>query len=186
MTRIADTQILIISADGFEQSELEVPRDKLTEAGAEVRIATPGGDDITGWKGKDWGDKVHADLALEDANFEDYHALVIPGGQINPDLLRVNEKAVDLVRDFTRSGKTVAAVCHGPWLLVEADVLRGRTATSYPSIRTDLSNAGADVVDKSVAVDNGIITSRNPDDLDDFVAKIIEEVEEGRHARNAA
>ncbi len=186
MTEIANASILIIATDGFEQSELEVPLNKLREAGATVRVATPDGNNIRGWDDKNWGDTVPADLKLEDADFEEYHALVIPGGQINPDILRTKPEAVQLVRDFTRTGKIVAAICHGPWLLVEAGVIEGREVTSYPSIRTDLKNAGGNVVDKEVAVDNGIITSRNPGDLDAFVSKIVEEIEEGRHQRDAA
>ncbi|MEA1676386.1 type 1 glutamine amidotransferase domain-containing protein [Nitrospirillum sp. BR 11163] len=183
MADIHDARILILAANGFEQSELTVPRDELRKAGAKVDVATPDGQPIRGWNHTDWGETVEADLRIADTKVEDYQAVVLPGGQINPDLLRVNPDAVRRVTDFLDSGKVVAAICHGPWLLVEADALRGRRATSYKSIRKDVENAGADWVDEEVVVDNGVITSRSPDDLPAFVAKIIEEVGEGRHAR---
>ncbi|WP_282024661.1 type 1 glutamine amidotransferase domain-containing protein [Limimaricola cinnabarinus] len=186
MTDITDAKILIISADGFEKVELEVPRDKLREAGATVHVASPDGAAITSWDQTDWGPKADADLSISDARAEDYHAIVVPGGQINPDILRTKPEAVQLVKDFTAAGKIVAAICHGPWVLIEAGVVEGREMTSYPSLRTDLKNAGAHVVDKEVATDQGIVTSRNPDDLDAFVKKIIEEVREGKHDRQAA
>jgi deglycase len=144
-------------------------------------VVSPKEGDIRSWDKKDWGDSVPVDRPLAEASPEDYDALVLPGGQINPDLLRVEAKAVDFVRSFAKSGKPLAAICHGPWLLVEADVVRGRDVTSYKSIRTDLVNAGARWQDREVVVDEGIVTSRNPGDLPAFIAKIIEEVEEGRH-----
>jgi protease I len=183
---IRDAKILIIATNGFEQSELEVPRDKLTEAGAKVTIASPDGKEIMGWDKKDWGRPAKVDMAIKDAKESDYNALVIPGGVMNPDKLRTDQDVMKLVKAFLSSGKPVAAVCHGPWLLVEADALDGRKATSWPSLRTDMENAGADWVDQQVVVDNGIITSRKPDDLDAFVKKIIEEVEEGKHYQRAA
>lgn len=186
MPNIENAKILIISTHGFEQSELEVPRDKLREHGAAVHVATLDGNAAKGWDQDDWGQEAAADLKIADANVADYDALVIPGGQINPDLLRVEDDVISLVKSFVASGKTVAAVCHAPWVLIEADVVKGREMTSYHSISTDVKNAGANWVDKSVAVSNGIITSRNPDDLEDFVAKIVEEIEEGRHDRDAA
>ncbi len=186
MAKIKDARILIISDNGFEQSELEVPRDKLQEAGAQVTLATPDGQNIKGWEGKDWGREVTANAMLENVEARDFDALVIPGGQMNPDLLRVNAKAVALVKAFASAGKPIAAICHAPWLLVEAGLLKGRKATSYKSIRTDVINAGADWQDREVVVDQGIITSRSPEDLPAFVAKIIEEIEEGRHDRHAA
>lgn len=186
MPSIQDAKILILATNGFEQSELEVPRDKLRERGATVHLATPDGSDIKGWDGDDWGRDAKADLKLADAKVADYDAIVLPGGQINPDLLRVNEDAISLIRDFVSNDRIVAAICHAPWLLIEAGVVEGRDMTSYKSIRTDLKNAGANVIDSPVVVSNGIVTSRNPGDLEDFVAKIVEEVEEGRHERPAA
>ncbi len=186
MTDISRARILIIATNGFEQSELEVPRDKLKAAGAAVTIASPDGAEIKGWDHTDWGRPAAVDLAIRDAKESDYTALVIPGGVMNPDKLRIDEDAMALVKAFLASGKVVAAVCHGPWLLVQADALRGRQATSYPSIRKDMENAGAKWIDETVVVDNGIITSRNPDDLPAFVKKIIEEIGEGKHYRRAA
>lgn len=185
MPAIGDARILIIATNGVEQAELTVPRDRLRAAGARVEIATPGGDAIRGWKTDDWGDSIPADAALDAVDPAAYDALVLPGGQINPDLLRVDPDAMRIVRSVLDSGKVVAAICHGPWLLAEADAVRGRQVTSYPSIRTDLVNAGAHWVDREVVADQGIVTSRKPDDLDAFVEKIVEEVEEGRHRRAA-
>ncbi len=185
MTDITQSRILLIATSGFEQAELEVPRDKLRAAGAKLDIATPDGKDIRGWDVKDWGRTAKADLKIADARCEDYDALVLPGGVINPDKLRMDETAMSLIKEFLTSGKVVAAVCHAPWLLVQADALRGRVATSWPSVRKDVENAGAHWVDQEVVVDEGIITSRKPDDLEAFVSKIIEELGEGRHYRRS-
>jgi protease I len=186
MADIKSARILILATDGYERSELRVPLDELTKRGADVKIASIKTGDIKSWDETDWGDSISVDLEAKNVKAEDFDALVLPGGQINPDLLRVNEDAVSVVRDFVKSGKTVAAICHGPWLLVEADALRGRKATSFPSIRTDLRNAGANWKDEAVVVDNGIITSRTPKDLPQFIDKIVEEIQEGRHNRQAA
>jgi protease I len=186
MTTIESANILILAADGYERSELRVPMEELRKRGADVKIASIKAGEIKSWDKKDWGDSVPVDLEARNVKAEDFDALVLPGGQINPDILRDNEDAMKVVRDFVKSGKPVAAICHGPWLLVEADALRGRKATSYHSIRTDIRNAGASWKDEAVVVDNGIITSRSPDDLPQFVAKIVEEVQEGRHNRRAA
>lgn len=186
MTDINSARILILATDGYERSELRVPLEELRKHGADVKIASLKAGEIKSWDEKDWGDSVAVDLTVDQVKHDDYDALVIPGGQINPDILRTEQKAVDIVRNFIKSGKVVAAICHGPWLLVEADALRGRKATSYHSIKTDVKNAGASWEDKEVVTDNGIITSRSPKDLQAFVAKIVEEVQEGRHKRQAA
>lgn len=185
MPSIADARILIIATNGFEQSELEVPRDRLRAAGAKVEVASLDGREIKGWDKKDWGRSVDVDLRIGDADPSVYDALVIPGGQINPDLLRVEDDVVKLVRRFLADGRVVAAICHGPWLLVEADALRGRKATSYHSIRRDVENAGAVWIDQEVVADRGIVTSRSPADLGAFVTKIVEEIREGRHGNRS-
>lgn len=186
MPTMENAKILIMSTHGFEQSELEYPLEHLKKAGATVHVATLDGKPIKGWDEKDWGNTVDADLKISDVNVDDYIALVLPGGQINPDLLRVEKDAVQLVRDFVTNDKIVAAICHAPWLLIEAGVIKGREATSYHSIRTDMENAGARWEDSEIAIDNGIITSRSPKDLEAFVNKIIEEVREGEHHRDSA
>jgi protease I len=179
-------RILILATHGFEQSELEVPRDRLKAAGAQVDVVSPEKGEIKGWDMKDWGRPVKVDKKLGDARESDYDAIVLPGGQINPDLLRINQDALTLIKAFYDAGKTVAAVCHAPWLLIEAGLVKGRKMTSYKSIKTDVINAGAKWEDSAVVTDNGVITSRNPGDLEDFSKKIIEEVREGRHSRKAA
>lgn len=186
MPSIKESRILILATDGYERSELRVPLEELKKRGATVKIASLEKRPIKSWDKKDWGDTVPVDLEAKNVKAEEFDALVLPGGQINPDILRNDEDAMKVVRDFVKSGKPVAAICHGPWLLVEADALRGRKATSYRSIRTDIRNAGASWKDEAVVVDNGIITSRSPEDLPQFVAKIVEEVQEGRHNRRAA
>lgn len=186
MTDIRNARVLIIATDGFEQSELEVPRDELRAKGARVEVATLDGRPIRGWDEKDWGREVPADLAISAANISAYDALVIPGGVINPDKLRKDDDALRIVKGFTDSGRVIAAICHGPWLLVEAGVLNGRKATSVKNIATDVKNAGANWQDAAVVTDKGIITSRTPEDLPAFVAKIVEEIGEGRHDRKMA
>lgn len=165
-------RICILATHGFEQSELVVPRDALRDAGASVSVVSPESGEIRGWDGDDWGKAVPVDGALDDADAADFDALVLPGGQINPDLLRVEPAAIKLIQAFAAAQKPIAAVCHAPWLLIEAGLARGVTMTGYVSIRTDLRNAGAKVVDQEVAEDRRIITSRCPDDLPAFTAAI--------------
>ena len=161
-------RVLIIATDGFEQSELEKPRDLLVEAGAEVTIASIEPGEIRSWDQKDWGQSVPVDLTVGKVSVENYDALLLPGGQINPDVLRTHRKVIDLVRAFDAAEKPIAAICHAPWLLAEADLIEGRTVTGWPSIRTDLVNAGAAVIDEEVVIDGNLITSRKPDDIPAF------------------
>lgn len=168
MPAVEESHILIIATDGFEQSELFEPRAKLIEAGAKVTLASPRTDPIQGMEQDEKGDMITPDITLDAVRIEEYDALLLPGGVANPDHLRMDETAVGIVRDFVESGKPVAAICHGPWLLVEADVVDGRTVTSWPSVRTDLMNAGASVVDREVVVDGNLITSRKPEDIPAF------------------
>jgi len=183
MPDITQARILIMATDGFEQSELMVPLKKLSEAGAAVEVAAPKSrmnpDAIRGWNEKDWGETVPVDKDLEQVDPAAYDALVLPGGQINPDKLRIEAMAIEIVRNFYSSGKVVAAICHAPWLLIEAGIIDGKNCTSYHSIRTDVTNAGGQWRDETVVADLGLITSRNPGDLDAFVTRIIEEIREG-------
>jgi protease I len=171
--------VMILATKGFEQSELLVPKANLEKVGIKTTVVSLESGSIKGWDKDDWGQSVSVDKTVDEvSNCDGYDALIIPGGQINPDLLRANERAVAIVREFNAAGKPIAAICHAPWLLIEAGVIEGKTATSYNSIRTDLKNAGANVVDKEVAIDGNIITSRNPDDIPAFSRALIEAVGE--------
>jgi len=181
-TTLKGKRIAILAENGFEQAELTEPKKALEEAGAQVDVVSPAEGKIKGWNKTDWGDEVPVDVPLTGASANDYNALVLPGGVMNPDKLRVNETALRFVRGFFEAGKPVAAICHGPWTLINAGVARGRKMTSFASIRVDLENAGVEWVDQEVVVDHGLVTSRKPDDLPAFNRKMIEEFAEGRHA----
>jgi protease I len=183
MPKISKAKVVILATHGFEQSELQVPLERLRHAGAEVVVVSPEKGQIRGWKDKDWGESVTVDKVLGEVSADDYDAIVLPGGQINPDLLRINAQALQLIRDFLDSGKVVAAICHAPWLLIEVNAVRGRQVTSYKSIKTDIVNAGGRWLDREVVTDAGLITSRDPGDLEAFCVKIVDEIEEGSHAR---
>src|SRR5438270_13650228 len=174
-------KVAILVADGFEQVEMTKPREALDEAGAKTKIVSVKAGQIQGMHHADKGDKFDVDLTLDDANPEDFDALLIPGGLMNPDTLRSTPEALKFTRHFFQEGKPVAAICHAPWVLIDAEVVRGRTLTSWPAIKTDVRNAGGNWVDKEVVVDNGLVTSRKPDDIPAFNEKMIEEFCEGRH-----
>jgi len=174
-------RIAILATDGYEQSELTEPLKRLRDVDAEVRIVSLESGAIRGESGGQWGETVPVNDTVDNVSAEDFDALVIPGGLYNPDQLRANSDAVSFVRSMFDAGKPIAAICHGPWLLVEAGIARGRKLTSYPSIRTDITNAGGLWIDEPVVVDQGLVTSRSPEDLDAFIAKIVEETREGRH-----
>lgn len=175
-------KVAILAANGFEQPELLEPRKALQQAGAEVHVVSPEDGQVKAWNKTDWGETVPVDVPLDRANVNDYDALVLPGGVMNPDKLRTNEKAVQFVRAFAQAGKPIGAICHAPWILIDADIAAERTVTSYPSLKTDLVNAGANWVDQEVVVDNGLVTSRNIPDIPAFNRKLIEEIGEGQHA----
>ena len=183
--KLSGKKVAILVADGFEQVELTEPREALEKAGATAQIVSPAKRHVKGWKLTDWGDEFDVDVALAKARPEDYDALLLPGGVMNPDTLRGDEDAVRFIKHFVASAKPIAAICHGPWTLIEAGAVAGRTMTSYSSIKTDLKNAGAHWVDEAVVVDRGLVTSRNPGDLKAFNAKMIEEFAEGPHARRS-
>jgi protease I len=178
---LSGKRVAILATDGVEQVELTEPRKALDQAGAKTVVVSPKNGKIKGWQHDHWGDEIPVDVPLEQASADTFDALLLPGGVMNPDHLRMNKKAVQFVKSFFEAGKPVAAICHGPWLLVEADVVRGRTVTSWPSLQTDLRNAGADWVDREVATDEGLVTSRKPDDIPAFSSKMIEEFAEGKH-----
>jgi protease I len=179
--RLQGKTIAVLATDGFEQAELEKPVEALREAGAKVEVVSPKAGEIQGFQHHDKGRTVRVDRELSQAQPDQYDALVLPGGVINPDQLRLEPKAIDFIRSFVRADKPIAAICHGPWTLINADAVDGKKMTSWPSLQADLRNAGAEWVDQEVVVDNGLVTSRKPDDLPAFCAKMIEEFAEGRH-----
>ena len=175
-------KVAIIATNGFEEVELTNPREALHEAGAETHLISPESGSIKSWATDNWGEDFEVDLTLDKAQVDNYDSLLIPGGVLNPDQLRMNNDALEFVREFFKEGKPVAAICHGPQILIDADVLQGRELTSYPSIKNDIKNAGARWVDNEVVVDQGLTTSRSPEDLPAFNKKMIEEIREGVHA----
>jgi protease I len=182
MQKLNGKNVAILVSNGFEQVEMTKPREALRDAGANAEIVSPEEGTVRGWHHTEWGDQFDVDRRLDEANADDYDALMLPGGVMNPDHLRMNDSAMKFVKSFVDAGKPIAAICHAPWLLAEADAVRGRKVTSWPSLRTDLRNAGADWVDEEVVVDNGLVTSRSPDDIPAFNRKMVEEIAEGRHA----
>jgi protease I len=180
--KLSGKRIAILATEGFEQPELEKPREALDQAGAITEIVSPQDGEIRAWDQTDWGDTFEVDVALDGADPSNYDGLLLPGGVLNPDKLRQIPAAVEFVRAFFKAGKPVAAICHGPQMLIEADVARNRKVTSYASIKRDLINAGANWIDAPVVTDRGLVTSRKPDDIPQFNAKMIEEFAEGEHA----
>jgi len=185
MATLTGKKIAILTENGFEEVELTSPKKALEDAGAEVQIVSPQKDKVKAWDKDHWSIELTVDRQLDDANMEDYDALMLPGGVLNPDKLRMNRKAVEFAQQFMESGKPVAAICHGPQLLIETGLIGGRNMTSYPSLRTDMENAGVIWTDREVVTDNGLVTSRSPEDLEAFNRKMIEEIREGRHATTA-
>ncbi len=181
MASLSNKKVAILTEEGFEQVELTSPLEALKEAGAQVDVISPKSGKIKAWNHTDWGIEIEVDKELSAVSPDDYDALMLPGGVLNPDKLRQNKEAVAFVSAFLDEGKPVAAICHGPQVLIETGMISGRTLTSYPSLQTDLKNAGAEWVNEEVVVDNGLVTSRNPDDLPAFNKKMIEEIAEGVH-----
>jgi protease I len=183
---LAGKKIAVLATDGFEQSELTEPVKALKDAGAEAHVIAPTAGEIQGMKHDEKGEKVRVDKTLAEVNAADYDALMLPGGVANPDSLRLERQAIAFVRAFVEADKPIAAICHGPWTLIDAGGVQGRKMTSWPSLKCDLKNAGAEWVDQEVVVDNGLVTSRKPDDLPAFCAKMIEEFAEGPHTNGHA
>jgi protease I len=183
---LSGKRVAILATDGVEQVELTEPRKALDAAGATTKVVSPKSGSIKGWNHTDWGDDIKVDVSLDSTSPDDFDALMLPGGVMNPDTLRMNEEAVSFVRAFFEAGKPVASICHGPWMLIEADVVRGRNVTSWPSLRTDLRNAGANWTDRESVTDHGLVTSRKPDDIPAFSKKMIEEFAEGVHEEQRA
>ena len=184
MAALGGKRVAILVAEGFEQVEMTAPRKALDEAGAQTKIVSPAKGEVQGWNHFTHADRFPVDVPLEQANAGDFDALMLPGGVANPDQLRMNPKAVQFVRSFFEEGKPIGVICHGPWTLIEAGVVDGRTITSWPSLKTDLENAGAKWVDQEVVVDRGLVSSRNPKDIPAFNRKIVEEFAEGKHGKN--
>jgi protease I len=182
MARLDNRRIAILTEEGFEQVELTSPKEALEKEGAKVDVISPKSGKIKAWNEKDWGIEIDVDKVLNEASPNDYDALVLPGGVLNPDKLRQNKDAVAFAFSFLKDGKPIAAICHGPQLLIETGLISGRRMTSYPSLQTDLRNAGANWVDEEVVVDNGLVTSRTPKDLEAFNRKAVEEIGEGQHS----
>ena len=182
MTNLKDLKVAILTENGFEQVELLSPKKAMEEAGVTVHIVSPQRKEVRAWDEKDWGLTVSVDKPLDEAKPEDYDGLMLPGGVLNPDKLRLNKKAVDFIRHFMESGKPLAVICHGPQTMIETGLLRGRTMSSYPAVKTDLVNAGVNWVDEEVVVDNGLVSSRSPKDLDAFNRKLLEELAATVHA----
>jgi len=180
-TKLDGKKVAILVTEGFEQVEMTGPKEALDKAGAQTSIVSPAGEKVRAWDITEWGETFRVGVPLKKANPNDYDALVLPGGVMNPDKLRMDKRAVDFVRSFFDAGKPVGAICHGPWTLIEAGVVQGRKLTSWPSLQTDLRNAGAQWVDEQVVTDNGLVTSRKPGDIPAFSRKVIEEIAEGRH-----
>ena len=183
MATLSGKRVAILVAEGFEQSEMVGPRKALQEAGADTAIVSPMQDEVQGWNHFDKAERFHVDVPVEQASVDDFDALLLPGGVANPDQLRMNPKAVQFAKGFFEAGKPIGVICHGPWTLIDAGVVKGRTMTSWPSLRTDLQNAGAKWVDQEVVVDRGLVSSRNPGDLPAFNRKIVEEFAEGQHGK---
>jgi protease I len=181
---LKNTRVAALVDEGFEQVELTEPKRALEDAGATVDVVSPQTSMVKGWDHTNWGEDFPVDVALDSANADQYDALLLPGGVLNPDKLRINPKAVQFVKAFVDSGRPIAAICHGPWTLIEAGGVKGRKMTSWPSLRADLTNAGASWSDQECVTDNGLVTSRKPDDIPAFNKKMIEEFGEGRHDRN--
>ena len=179
-------RIAILATNGFEESELKSPKEAMEKEGFQVDIVSPQAGKIKGWSKGNWSNSYDVDETLDNVKADDYSALMLPGGVMNPDTLRQNDRALTFVRDFFKQEKPVAAICHAPWILISADVVKGRKMTSYKSIKDDLINAGANWVDEEVVVDQGFVTSRNPNDLPAFNAKLIEEIKEGKHEEQHA
>lgn len=182
MGTLSGKKVAILTENGFEEVELTSPKKALEQAGATVQIVSPEKDKVKAWDKDHWSIELPVDVTIDNANADDYDALMLPGGVMNPDKLRMNEKCVEFAQQFIDAGKPIAAICHGPQLLIETGFVKGKTMTSYPSLKTDLENAGADWVNKEVVVDNGLVTSRSPKDLEAFNKKMLEEFKEGVHA----